>query len=247
MIRETVYEVLLLTKMELFYWRISWKAYIVGFIVTPLAFLMYSRMYVQEKLPGLLIGILLYAVLFSGLNGTTNGFLRYRDSGLISLVKTRPLSMFSVSMSLSLAALVNAIPSLAFFILVGLFGQQLKVNSLWIILPLLILILLVFSLSLGVIVFAKSGFSQNIGTITSVIGFALIGIPPIFYSISLLPPIVQPFVYIFPTLHFWLLLSYIFGVQSEISINPLTSVLYLIITTGITSTLAFKWLNWEIY
>ncbi|MBX3061348.1 MAG: ABC transporter permease [Anaerolineae bacterium] len=182
-----------LTLVQLTNWRWAWRGQVITSTVFPALSTATLGVFAgtgSDALIYVVTGNIVLSLLFGTVGRVSGNFAYMRVNGMLDYFATLPISRAALILATVLAFLLLSIPSAIVTLLIGAAILQLPLN----INPLIIVVLPLITMALaglGALIGLLGKTPDDVGNMSTLITFALLGVGPVIIPADRLPPLLQ--------------------------------------------------------
>lgn len=196
-----------------------------------------------EYIDFLVPGIVAMMIMSNNLNGVSGQIASWRERGILRRMQSTPLHASTfIAAQITARLVLNGLQATIVLLIANLiFGTQ--VNGSWGLLMLFVIVGTLTFMAIGFIVAGVAKSPESAGPIAGFISFPLLFLGGVFFPISNMPEVIQPYVKLLPISHLSTALRQIMNVGASLSDLWLDALLLSgwMIVAFIIASFTFKW------
>ncbi len=204
MVRETVFEFLILFRMQLANWRWSWRGMLIGGIVVPLSLMFFARFTINhndsQALLYIITGNVIIGLFFTTLSRTASRFAFLCETRALDYYRTLVDSVSSLILATMGSFLLLALPGVVITLYVGELLFRIAIHPH----PFIFFVFLVSAFafaSTGAFIGIHARSYESAALMANLVNFILAFLSPVMIPIERFPPLLRPFAWILPSTH----------------------------------------------
>lgn len=196
-----------------------------------------------EYIDFLVPGIVAMMIMSNNLNGVAGQIASWRERGILRRMQSTPLKASTfIAGQITARLVLNGLQATVVLLIASLiFGTQ--VNGSWALLMLFVILGTLTFMAIGFIVAGVAKSPESAGPIAGFISFPLLFLGGVFFPISNMPEVIQPYVKLLPISHLSTALRQVMNVGADLSVLWFDALLLSgwMIVAFIIASFTFKW------
>ena len=204
MVREAVFEFLILFRMQLANWRWSWRGMLLGGIVVPLSLMFFARFTINNNDSRawlyIITGNVIISLFFTTLSRTASRFAFLCETKALDYYRTLVDSMSSLILATMGSFLLLALPGVMITLYAGELLFQIAIRPH----PFIFFVFLVSAFafaSTGALIGIHARNYESAGLMANLVNFILAFFSPIMIPIERFPSLLRAFAWMLPSTH----------------------------------------------
>jgi ABC-2 type transport system permease protein len=196
-----------------------------------------------EYIDFLVPGIVAMMIMSNNLNGVAGQIASWRERGILRRMQSTPLQASTfIAGQITARLVLNGLQATVVLLIASLiFGTQ--VNGSWALLMLFVILGTLTFMAIGFIIAGVAKSPESAGPIAGFISFPLLFLGGVFFPISNMPEVIQPYVKLLPISHLSTALRQVMNVGADLSVLWFDALLLSgwMIVAFIIASFTFKW------
>ncbi len=196
-----------------------------------------------EYMDFLVPGIVAMMIMSNNLNGVAGQIASWRERGILRRMQSTPLRASTfIAGQITARLVLNGLQATIVLLIASLiFGTQ--VNGSWAVLMMFVILGTLTFMAIGFIVAGVAKSPESAGPIAGFISFPLLFLGGIFFPISNMPEVIQPYVKLLPISHLSTAMRQVMNVGADLSVLWFDALLLSgwMIVAFIIASFTFKW------